>query len=243
MTTITLPAFTLVGIANLVHFTPALKTERDRTPILATVQVTLQSTPGGDGSSTDTITLTATATDRYMVGHYSVQIPAATVGIETAELADTGVSVLLPIDLLKELKPKTSDDADWIITFTPERASTAQYAPGMVTVSNGTRSLSAVVIGGNYPPVARLLPGVDGSRTDVADLSPQYRLSAPFTARLAKVVAPGSSRYEKDDAGWTLQGTAARDYTTSKSQPVLWSRSFGERGDVVVLQQPLLPLR
>ncbi len=233
MLDITLPAVAVVGIANLIHFVPQSKTDRDVTPIISNVHVTLEIL------TDDNVRVTAVATDRYMVGRYITELPSDVVRIEGDDV-DGGTSFLLGHDMLKDLKPKRYEP-EFRITVEEQGSrehNTGQYLVSLTTIKGAARSTSGLVSGGNYPPVARLIPGAEGSNIEGADLADTYSLNVAYIGRIAKMVDPTLGRVNALDAAWTVTGTKSEHPT--KPGPVVWQKSFGPHEYTVLLQPNLI---
>lgn len=163
MFTITLTPAQTAAIASLHAATPQAKTDRDVTPILTAIHVTVT----GD-------TLTATATDRYMVVESAFPIGdgAATIGEERSFMLNSK-------DWQSIAKLKTP------VTLTIDDDST-------VTVAHASGTLNLLQVQGNFPRVQRIFSDGQG------DLAQGTGLDLAKLARLAKIVP--ASPYLKDEA-------------------------------------------
>ena len=166
MTTFYLNAAQIAAIASLHAATPPAKSDRERTPILTAIH--LHITPA---------TVTATATDRYIVAEHSFPLG------ETAHtLPDDGVTLQIA-------------STDWQTIAKRKHAATFTWDDsGPVTVEyadGGTQPLAQVQ--GNYPLVARLFSDNNG------DVTQGTALDLAKLARLAKIIP--ASPYLKDEAG------------------------------------------
>lgn len=245
MTTISLHRSHLAGIVNLAAFTPTDKL--DAAGILGTVQVTLEDvTATGYATNEYRVRLTAIATDRYMVGEYVTEFTAENLPHNEARelldvIADGPFSFLLSAELLRSVKLAAADFRfpvrDWTITLDDSAdQGTAEYGTRRVTISNGVRSITADVQGGNFPSVGRILPT---EPPEDLQLAPVYALSVTRISRIAAVRPPTSWSKPADDlAVWRLTGTPSPN--PSRPGPVIWTKTFDDTHAYRVLLQPNL---
>lgn len=241
-TTVTIPNAALVGIANLVHFTPRKKSDRDITPILGMVQVTVH-TENNTGSSEDLIRVTAVSTDRYMVGRYTTTYAADVVGIDAAAATDKPVTFLIPQDVLAELKVKPGAGPNWIVTVEISDAAIdlgIKTPATTVTVHNGIVSRTGTTPATNYPAVDRLIPADEDGYADT--LAPTYRLNVDYIARICKVIDPRGGKRVADDAIWDVRSIKPSAEQYADRTPVVWLQVFGDHAYTVLLQ-PAYPRR
>jgi hypothetical protein len=246
MPSITFDAHELAAIASLHQATPQVKSERQITPVLGFIQLTVTPTAGVDSTADgDPIPggwdVVAVATDRYMVGRIRWTIPMPTDGTEPRVLgADDGpVTVTLDSLHLKDAAAtaKKTREQFHALSWEQHESGTGDSKPA--TLRTGGSTL-VIATGGhfNYPPVSRLIPDY----SDLVD-TPEVAINLHRVARIAKISAPvyvhGAS-----ELAWKLQSTGEPWTSTSgkpKPKPVIFRMS--ERGvDVCAILQPNLIL-
>jgi DNA polymerase III sliding clamp (beta) subunit (PCNA family) len=144
------------SLASLRHATPQAKADRDMTPVLSGVHIVVAAG-----------VLTATATDRYMVGE--VAFPAA-----EGEDADVVVDFADLVRVAASMKSRKA-------------ASVAvDFAEAAVAYPDGSTD-RLTYIGGNFPAVGRLFPDVD------YELPAEAGFNLDLFARANKIFGPGNS--------------------------------------------------
>ena len=219
MTTFTLSHAQIAAIASVGAATPVSTSDRQITPILAAVQITV--TPER---------VTAVATDRYIVTELSFPLGDTA---HTLEPDSAHVIMLDSKDLASIVKNATvsrSTRADRaFFTFT----TSDDAENGNVTVAHDYGQLIGEYrqIVGNYPPVARLFPEDVEPLTDMPHVNPAY-----FT-RATKAHTPGETS-TKERGGIMWQIAAAGTTHATKSGPILLTARVGADYRLRSLMQP-----
>lgn len=188
--TVTLSLSEIESLATLHHATPPAKSDRDATPILAAVQLTIAADR-----------LTALATDRYMVAELTIPL--------TVDHAVTGEPFTLQInsadlvELAKRVKRATGVRRD--IPCAEFTITDDSYTINVYGQNLGEFRPAA----GNFPPVARFFD-VDKILSD----SPNVSLDPAKLARVGKVLTPhetGMKPAERASLSLTLEFTVQND--------------------------------
>lgn len=162
MSTFTLTPAALAAMATLANATPSGKANREMTPVLTGIRLTIESGK-----------YTAVATDRYIVAEVTGEAEA-----------DTDIEVtFLDTDLVDLAKLGT------VVTFKiVEEVTVDGYNVQAMEATYASGSRRLFEVGGNYPPVARLFPDVDKLEAVPAGtlVNPQY------ITRLSKVHSEAS---------------------------------------------------
>lgn len=193
MTTFHLDANQIAAIASLHAATPPARTDRDMTPIIAAIMVTV--TPA---------TVSAIATDRYMVA--ALDFPLG----ETAHTiaAKSPLSFLIPSTEWQRIA-KLKSPADFTLSDTDANPDvTVEYVGGSITVAQTV---------GNFPPVQRLIPATTDS------FAADTLLNVALLARMAKFVTPSNAAVSpaKRETVFSFAQSADSSATDSRLAPVL----------------------
>lgn len=196
----------IASIATLHNCTPAGKYERDVTPILTAILVTVEGNK-----------LTATATDRYIVGEIGF------------ELDDFYTAEPITIQLSSN---------DWQTIAKLKSSADITLEDATVTVRAGHTEMRLIQVGGNFPPVSRLFP-----EEHETEGLPVVALNLDFLTRIAKLRTPygiGEGTRSKGQP-WKFQ---AKPTDSGKPGPVLLTQGkYATGSDTVrVLIQPNLIL-
>lgn len=173
MTTFPLSLNAIESLATLFHATPAKRSEREVTPVITGISLTV--TPAR---------WTARATDRYSVAEIS-----APLGNVAHTISPEGVELLLNSDdvvaLAKSAKARIARGRRDVALFDLTVSTEDPDARETVTVSTfGEPVGSARQVKGNFPPVERLFPKEEG------DAPTEFALDPVKLARLHKVLTP-----------------------------------------------------
>lgn len=201
MTTLTPEA--VRAIANLAPFT-ATKAAQKITPILGAIEVAVEAG-----------ILTATSTDRYMVGRAVVDLGDSSANLPSTKLPPEFVTALAKTTGHVELKSSETG------------ALTAGYGGGIIYGQE---------VAGNYPPVGRLVPATEG----IAEMDGRPNLNVAHLSRMAKMRHPkGVTPSWTFGTAPTLGGSGNR----TGREPVVMTLPEYDSTRYVVLLQPNLPLR
>lgn len=195
MSTFTLDNATVQSIATLHHATPVSKSDRETTPILTAVQLTV--TPS---------TWSAIATDRYVVaqltGDMGDHVHTLTEEPFTVQIASTDL-----VDLAKRVKTSRAP-----VLFTVSDDSTE------IECNDYSTRVTYRTVSGNYPTVARLFPD---NPPETVDNFAGYNLNPHKIMQIAKVQPTNMNARDMKNAPLLMRTV---DSERGSKSPVLITR-------------------
>lgn len=215
MTIFTLTYEQMLAVASLQH----MASKDDVTPVLTGIELHVTPT-----------TLTATATDRYVVGQLITQLQQ---GLEN-DVPEEGVKILLPRADVAQVARMRSEIQ---LTFDAP-ADARQSVSVTASAVRDHRSLTFPSIYGNFPPVDRLF--YDDPTEDIPS---GIAFNMGLLARVTKLLLPGEkSTTTAVLSPWVLKYQTMTSVQNKKMSPLMAERGNG-RDRFRVLVQPNVSLR